>query len=434
MPNAVTQLALVTNAIAARMENTLVASKLVTWNKGGTKINPLNGFKYIENVPPRYVRRRWTGAVSDLSAGKQDTVFGSEIFSLNQGDTMDHYWGDFENIKDFDAAKRSERIRSMGEDMGHRVDADILNTATLAGHQWVGTPGAAVDSPDPIIEGFARLKEQGVGDGEIFAVLPYSDMPALAKYMMELPAPDALATGMLTSLSFKQIAGLPVLFTQQLPVLTTGSRTVAGAVNGANQNVNYRAIAASTTTNGNFLTSTLIVDGFGATATFKDGEVFTIGGVYEYDNRKQASTGRLQQFRVVGDVTASGGNATLRIHPAIIVPDNSSQIGDAGVNTAHATVSAAPANDAVITFVGSASTDYLQRALIKKSAIRVETADLEQLPSGDNASVSLKSVPLTMRSYKYANGDTGATSFRADIPWQANVNPFGRYEVVRING
>lgn len=434
MANAVTQLALVTNAIAARMENTLVASKLVQWNKGTTKINPLNGFKYIENVPPRYVRRRWTGAVADLSAGKQDTVFGAEIFSLNQGDTMDHYWGDFENIKDFDAAKRSERIRSIGEDMGHRVDADILSTATLAGHQWVGTPGAAVDSPDPIIEGLARLKEQGVGDGEIFAVLPYSDMPALAKYMMELPAPDALATGMVTSLSFKQIAGLPVLFTQQLPVLTTGSRTATGAVNGANQNVNYRAIAASTTTNGNFLTSTLAVDGFGASATFKDGEVFTIAGVYEYDNRKQASTGRLQQFRVVGDVTASGGNATLRIHPAIIVPDNSSQIGDAGVNTAHATVSAAPANDAVITFVGAASTDYLQRALIKKSAIRVETADLESLPSGENASVSLKSVPLTMRSYKYANGDTGATSFRADIPWQANVNPFGRYEVVRING
>lgn len=434
MANAVTQLALVTNAIAARMENTLVASKLVTWNKGASKINPLNGFKYIENVPPRYVRRRWTGAVSDLSAGKQDTVFGSEIFSLNQGDTMDHYWGDFENIKDFDAAKRSERIRSMGEDMGHRVDADILNTATLAGHQWVGTPGAAVDSPDPIIEGFARLKEQGVGDGEIFAVLPYSDMPALAKYMMELPAPDALATGILTSLSFKQIAGLPVLFTQQLPVLTTGTRTVAGAVKGANQKVNYRAIAASTTTNGNFLTSPLVVDGFGATATFKDGEVFTIPGVYEYDNRKQASTGRLQQFRVVGDTAAVAGEATLRIHPAIIVPDNSSQIGDAGVNTAHATVSAAPADDAVITFVGAASTDYLQRALIKKSAIRVETADLESLPSGDNASVSLKSVPLTMRSYKYANGDTGATSFRADVPWQANVNPFGRYEVVRING
>lgn len=434
MANAVSQLALVTSAIAARMENTLVASKLVAWNKNNKNINPLNGFKYIENVPPRYVRRRWTGEVSDISAGKQDTVFGSEIFALNQGDTMDHYWGDFENIQDFDAAKRSERIKSIGEDMGHRIDAEILSTATLAGHKWVGTPGTAVNSPDPIIEGYARLKEAGVADNEIFAVLPYSDMPALAKYLMELPAPDALATGVITSLSFKQIAGLPVLFTQQLPVLTTGTRTTAGAVNGASQNVNYRDVCASTTTNGQFLTSNLIVDGFGATATFKDGEIFTIADVYEYDNRKQASTGRLQQFRVVGDVTASGGNATLRVSPAIVIPNTSTQIGDNGVNTAHATVNAAPADNAVITFLGAASTDFLQRALIKKSAIRVETADLESLPSGENASVSLKSVPLTMRSYKYANGDTGATSFRADLPWQANVNPYGRFEIVRING
>lgn len=434
MANAVTQLALVTSAIAARMENTLIASKLVQWNMNNKSINPLNGFKYIENVPPRYVRRRWTGTVSDISAGKQDTVFGSEIFTLNQGDTMDHYWGDFENIKDFDAAKRSERIKSIGEDLGHRMDAEILSTAALAGHQWVGTPGTAVDSVEPIIEGYARLKEQGVADGEIFAVLPYSDMSALAKYLMELPAPDALATGIIASLSFKQIAGLPVLFTQQLPVLTTGSRTVAGAVNGASQNVNYRDACVSSTTNGRFLTQDLIVDGFGASATFKDGEVFTIAGVYEYDNRKQATTGRLQQFRVVGDATASGGNATLRISPAIVVPNTSTSIGDNGVNTAHATVDAAPANDAVITFLGAASTQFLQRALIKRSAVRIETANLESLPSGETSQVSLKSVPLTLRSFKYANGDTGATSFRADVPWQANINPYGRYEVIRING
>ena len=436
MANQVTQLALVTNAIAARLENTLVASKLVQWNKGSSRINPLNGFKYIEQIPPRYVRRRWTGAVADLSAGKQDTVFGSEIFALNQGDTMDHYWGDFENIKDFDAAKRSERIKSVGEDMGHLVDADILSTAALAGHHWIGTPGAAVDSPDPIIEGYARLKEEGVGDSEVFAVLPYTDMAPLAKYLMELPSTDAMSTAMVTSLSFKSIAGLPVIFTQQMPVLTTGSRTVTGAVNGANQNTNYRDVAVSSTTNGNFLTQTLAIDGVGANATIKDGEIFTIEGVFAYDNRKQATKGRLQQFRVIGDHTASAGGAVaaLRISPAIVVPNTATSIGDNGVNTANATVTAAPADNAVITFSGAASTQFQQRALIKKSAIRVETSDLENLPSGENASVTLKSVPLSMRSFKYANGDTGATSFRVDVPWQTNVNPFGRYEIVRING
>lgn len=434
MANQVTQLALVTAAIAARMENTLVAAKLVTWNKAQSKISPLNKFQYIENVPPRYNRRRWSGTVSDLSGGKQDTVFGNEIFKLEQGDTLDFYYGDFEQIRDFDSAKRSARIKSIGEDEGHLVDAELLSSITLAGCNWVGTPGTAINEVEPLIEGYVRLKDEGVSDGEIFAVLPFTDMPGLAKYLMELPATDDLSTTVVTRLNFKQLAGLPIVFTQQLPVLTTGTRNVTAAVNGATQNVDYATVAVSSTTNGNFLTQTLAIDGLGNGGTIKDGEVFEIEGVNAYDNRKQASKGRLQQFRVIGDYTAnSSGEATVRIFPAIIVPAGGG-IGTNGVNTAHATVTAAPANDAVITFKGAASTDLLTRALVKKSAVRVETADLEDLPSGENASVQMKSIPLTLRSFKYANGDTGVTSVRFDIPWQTNVNPFGRYEIVRVNG
>jgi hypothetical protein len=199
--------------------------------------------------------------------------------------------------------------------------------------------------------------------------------------------------------------------------------------------VNYRAAAVSSTTNGLFLTQVIAVDGLGANATVKDGEIFTLAGSNAYDNRKQASKGRLQQFRVVGDhvATAGGAIAAMRIFPAIIVPGGA-VTGDTGVNTAHATVTAAPADDAVLTWVGVASTDYVQRALVKKSAVRIETADLEDLPSGENASVQMKSIPLSLRSFKYANGDTGATSVRFDIPWQANINPFGRYEICRVNG
>lgn len=435
MPNQVTQLALVTAAIAARMENTLVAAKLVNWNKSQSKISPLNKFQYIENVAPRYNRRRWSGTVSDLSAGKQDTVFGSEVFKLEQGDTLDFYYGDFENIRDFDAAKKSSRIKAIGEDEGQLVDAEILRTAALGGCHWTGTPGQPINDVESIIEGYVRLKEEGVNDGEIFAVLPFSDMAPLAKYLMELHAPDALATSVITRLGgMKEIAGLPVLFTQQLPVLTTGTRT-NGAVNGAAQQVDYATVAVSSSTNGFFLTQTISVDGLGAAGTVKDGEIFEIAGVFAYDNRKQASQGRLQQFRVIGDYTATGGGAiaAMRIFPAIIVPGGS-VIGTTGVNTANATVTAAPADDAVITWKGAANTQYLQRALIKKSAIRVETADLENLPSGENASVQMKGIPLTLRSFKYANGDTGVTSCRFDIPWQTNFNPFGRYEICRING
>jgi len=437
MTNQVTQLALITAAIAARMENTLVASKMITWNKSEKKINPLNGFKYIEHVPPRYNRRRWTGTVSDLSGGKQDTVFGSEIFTLNQGDTLDFTYGDFENIKDFDSAKKNARIRSIGNDEGHLVDAEVLSTVALAGANWIGTPGAAITDVEPLIEGYVRLKEEGVADNEIFAVLPYTDMPGLAKYLMELPAPDALATAVVTRLSFKQLAGLPIVFTQQLPVLTTGSRVTSSGpqVDGAAQNVNYRDVCASSTTNGYFLTQTIDLKGLGNAGTIKDGEIFSIASVNDYDNRKQASKGRVRQFRVIGNYTAEadGTLANVRIFPAIIVPGGG-VTGDNGVNTAHATVDAAPADSAAITFLGAASTQFLQRALVKKSACRVETASLEDLPSGENSSIEMKSIPLSLRSYRYADGDTAVSSLRFDIPWQTNVNPYGRYEIVRING
>ena len=363
-------------------------------------------------------------------------MFGSEIFSLSQGDTLDFFYGDFENIRDFDSAKRSERLKSIGEDEGHLVDAEILSTVAMAGCNWTGTPGAAVNDIEAIVEGYVRLKEGGVNDSDMFVVLPYSDMPGLATYLAELPSTTNLSQNVVTRLDgVKQLAGLPVIFTQQLPVLTTGTRT-NGAVNGAAQGNNYRTVAVSSTTNGYFLTGTIAIDGLGANATVKDGEIFTIDGCYDYDNRKQASKGRLRQFRVVGDHTATAGGAiaALRYFPAIVAVDTSSLIGNPGVNTAHATVDAVPADNAVVTWVGAASTQYLQRAIVKKSAVRVETADLEELPSGENSSVSMKSIPLTLRAFKYANGDTGASSVRFDIPWQTNINPYGRYEICRING
>lgn len=436
MANKVTQLALVTAAIAARMENTMVASKLVEWKQNDTNLTPLNGFKYIEQVPPRYNRRQWTGEVSDISAGKQDTVFGSEIFTLNAGDTLDFYFNDFENIRDFDSARKNARVRSIGQNEGQLVDADVLGTAALCGSNWVGTAGNAVTDVEDILRGYARLLENGVPDvtDDVFCVLPHTDKPALAKYLQELPGPDMFTTDMVVKARIRDLGGLPVLFTQQLPVMTTGTRT-NGAVNGASQNVNYRDVCSSTTTNGQFLTQTIAVDGFGAAATIKDGEIFTLAGVNAYDNRKQASQGRLQQFRVIGDYTADGAGAVaaMRIFPAIIIPGGA-VTGDTGVNTANATVTAAPADDAVLTWIGSASTDYLQRAIIKRSAVRVETATLEELPSGENSIIQMDGVPLSMRGYKYANGDTGATAVRFDKPWETNITPNGRFEVVRING
>jgi len=103
MTTAYPQLALVTDAICASMENSLVASKLMRWmDRGTSKIGPLNRFQVIERVPPRYNSRRTTGAVVDLSAAKQSTNVGAEIFQLNSLIGYDFFDEDFSRIRDID--------------------------------------------------------------------------------------------------------------------------------------------------------------------------------------------------------------------------------------------------------------------------------------------------------------------------------------------
>ena len=195
--------------------------------------------------------------------------------------------------------------------------------------------------------------------------------------------------------------------------------------------MNYKAVAISAAP-GQYCSQTIAIDGLGANATIKAGEVFTMAGVNAFDNRLGASLGRLQQFTVVADATADGTGAiaALRFFPALIVPGSGTG-GDIGVNTAHATVVAAPADNAVVTFVGAASTAYKPRFIIQKGAIRVNTAPLI-MPASDTAErKSLTKVPLTVRMWKASEFGTGAHSVRFDVALTANI--VDRKRIVRIN-
>lgn len=76
----VDQAKLVLNAFAAIFQNNLVASDVVTWRKFDNEMNDRNALTVVEQVPPRYAVTQNTSAVNDLSAGVQDTVFGSEQY------------------------------------------------------------------------------------------------------------------------------------------------------------------------------------------------------------------------------------------------------------------------------------------------------------------------------------------------------------------
>ena len=101
------------------------------------------------------------------------------------------------------------------------------------------------------------------------------------------------------------------------------------------------------------------------------GDVFTIAGVNAVNPQTRLSTGSLQQFVVTAAQTASGGDmANMAISPPMYTAAN-----------ALATIDAFPANNAAVTFVGTASTAYPQNLIYHKDAITLATADL-LLPQG----------------------------------------------------
>lgn len=434
----VDQAKLVLNSFAAIFQNNLTSAELVTWRKFDNEMNDRNGLTVVEQVVPRYTVTRTTNGVQDLTAsGVQDTVFGSEQYKVQDVFGSSMGWGDFVKIRDIGAARESEALKMAALNLAEQIDAYILGYSVNASNNWLGTAGQVVNTYDDVASGYTRLKEEGVEDTDLRAVLTYGDKQALGSEVVKQTATDAgnaslsgIGDGVYRNGWEGSIAGIPTLFTQQLGVLTAGTHG-ASIVTNAAQNVNYASVAISPAP-GQYMTQTLQIDVGAGTETVKDGEVFTIAGVFAYDNRRQAALDYLQQFRVIGDATATGGVVTVRIFPAIIVPVASPANNTDRVNTAHATVTAAPAASAAITWKTAASAVVKPRAILNKNAIVVNTADLIMPATGIGSRKSLTKVPLSVRMWQNSVFNTGEHQVRFDVALTANV--VDRRRIVRING
>lgn len=109
------------------------------------------------------------------------------------------------------------------------------------------------------------------------------------------------------------------------------------------------------------------VDGVTSGATIKKGSVFQIDGVYAVHPITKQTQPFLQQFVVTADVTETSGNSvTMSISPTIY----------SSASGALQNVSALPADEAAVTFVGSASTTYTQNLAFHSEAFRMVSVPL----------------------------------------------------------
>jgi hypothetical protein len=152
----------------------------------------------------------------------------------------------------------------------------------------------------------------------------------------------------------KSALGFDFFMDQTVIKHTTGTYdSASGTVNGANQTGTSITVAAIT--------------GF-----LNKGDIITFDGVYAVNRVFKRTTGKLQQFVVTANVPA--GATVIPIYPALTPPSGGNQVQ-------YQTVTASPANAAVMRLASKAGETYRKNLAYAPKAITMATADLV-IPKG----------------------------------------------------
>lgn len=165
---------------------------------------------------------------------------------------------------------------------------------------------------------------------------------------------------------------------------TAGTFT-AGTVNGANQ--------TGTTLTTNAITGTLVA-----------GDIITIAGVNAVNRVTKATTGQVRQFVVLANVATNG--TSISIYPAI-TPAVSGNI------VQYQTVTASPANAAVISLGTPAGITYRKNIAFAPQAVTMATADL-MMPNNVQAAREVFD-GISMRMVQQYNISTDQEIQRVDV-------------------
>ena len=239
------------------------------------------------------------------------------------------------------------------------VDADVANSYKSI-YNSVGTPGTTPATSLVLLQAQQKLNEGAAVMSPRYATVNPAANAGLVEGMKGLFNPtDTVSRQFRNGMMGMGVLGFEeVNMSQSIKQHTTGTRSTSDTI----------LVNGAVTTEGQ---STISLDGGTGSATVTVGDVFTIANVYAVNPQTRESTGSLQQFTVTAANTASGGAWTsIAVSPAMYTPNN-----------ALATINAFPADNAAVTFVGAASTQYAQNLVYHKDAITFATADL-LLPQG----------------------------------------------------
>ena len=277
------------------------------------------------------------------------------------------------------------------------IDADVAN-AYKSVFNTVGTPGTTPATALVLLQAQQKLNESAATMNPRYATVNPAANAGLVNGLSGFFNPtDTISKQFKNGMMGTGVLGYDEInMSQSIKTHTTGSRAGTILVNGA------------VSTQGQ---ATISIDGLtGATDTVTAGDVFTIAGVYAVNPQTRESTGSLQQFVVTAAQTgASNALANMAISPPIYTSAS-----------ALATVDSFPADNAAVTFVGTASTVYPQNMIYHKDAITFATADLI-MPQGVDMAARAVHNGISLRVVRQYDINNDRMPCRIDVLYGFNA-------------
>lgn len=343
-------------------------------------------------VPP--TATVYTGSTYAEGGSGEDTIERTVDVTFVKATDQKHVTIDvsaFEKVFNIPEAKADwvERfLRPKIASLAATVEADMIARAVKLTPNWSGTPGTPITAMSVVAQARSKLQRSLTPMGDRSSYIDTVTNTGLVEAGKGLFNPNAEISKQYREGYIGYAQGSEFFETVNGPAIANAA-DVVGAISGAGQSGD-----------------TLVVTGLTAAPTA--GMTFTIAGVYDvhpltgtgYGSATTGgggNVGDLKQFTVLpGSTTTS-----LKCYPSIkaAMPNK--------------TVSALPADAAVITFTGSASTTYGQDLMCHRDAFTVAMRPLPVLASCEGYTYNAKG--FSMRVMTFGNGTNDTESTRIDI-------------------
>lgn len=275
------------------------------------------------------------------------------------------------------------------------VEADLLSKAVVLVPNLVGTAGSIPTTMKTYAQARAKLNQYLAPPSDRTMLYSSNANTELVDASKALFHANSQIERMFIRGSLGEAQGADFYEHQSVPTVTNGSQVASLLINGVPaQGATSIAIDTGTGTN-----------------TIKKGSVFTIAGVYRIHPLTGTASADLQQFVVTADLTLSSGAGTLAIFPAL------------DTAAPNKTVSALPADNAPLTFIGNASTAYTQNLMFQKDAFTAAFAPLPVLASCEGYTARLPN-GISVRVMTFGDGNNDYERTRIDVLYGfAGVRP-----------